>query len=58
MKPSCKTCERWEASRIAWTAERLPAGLQLIGAPSSDARTLACAEWLLERLGREAPAHQ
>ena len=43
---------------LAWTAERLPAGLQLIGAPSSDARTLACAEWLLERLGREAPAHQ
>jgi len=35
---------------LAWTAERLPAGLQLIGAPSSDARTLACAEWLLERL--------
>ena len=31
--------------------ERLPAGLQVIGAPSSDARTLACAEWLLDRLG-------
>jgi Asp-tRNA(Asn)/Glu-tRNA(Gln) amidotransferase A subunit family amidase len=35
---------------LAWTAEGLPAGLQLIGAPSRDARTLACAEWLLERL--------
>ena len=34
---------------LAWTAEGLPAGLQLIGAPSSDDRTLACAEWLLER---------
>jgi len=36
---------------LAWTPERLPAGLQVIGAPSSDARTLACAEWLLDRLG-------
>ena len=36
---------------LAWTPEGLPAGLQLIGAPGSDARTLACAEWLLERLG-------
>ena len=35
---------------LAWTPDRLPAGLQLIGAPSSDPRTLACAEWLLERL--------
>jgi Asp-tRNA(Asn)/Glu-tRNA(Gln) amidotransferase A subunit family amidase len=35
---------------LAWTAERLPAGLQVIGAPSSDARTLACAEWLLARV--------
>jgi Asp-tRNA(Asn)/Glu-tRNA(Gln) amidotransferase A subunit family amidase len=35
---------------LAWTAEGLPAGLQLIGAPSRDARTMACAEWLLERL--------
>jgi len=33
---------------LAWTPEGLPAGLQLIGAPGSDARTLACAEWLLE----------
>jgi Asp-tRNA(Asn)/Glu-tRNA(Gln) amidotransferase A subunit family amidase len=36
---------------LAWTADGLPAGLQLIGAPARDARTLACAEWLLERLG-------
>jgi Asp-tRNA(Asn)/Glu-tRNA(Gln) amidotransferase A subunit family amidase len=35
---------------LAWTADGLPAGLQLIGAPSRDARTMACAEWLLERL--------
>jgi Asp-tRNA(Asn)/Glu-tRNA(Gln) amidotransferase A subunit family amidase len=35
---------------LAWTADGLPAGLQLIGAPASDARTLASAEWLLERL--------
>ncbi|HEY5317550.1 MAG TPA: amidase [Solirubrobacteraceae bacterium] len=35
---------------LAWTADGLPAGLQLVGAPSSDARTLACAEWLLDRL--------
>jgi Asp-tRNA(Asn)/Glu-tRNA(Gln) amidotransferase A subunit family amidase len=33
---------------LAWTAERLPAGLQLIGAPGRDARTLACAQWLLD----------
>lgn len=32
---------------LAWTADGLPAGLQLIGAPGSDARTLACAEWML-----------
>jgi Asp-tRNA(Asn)/Glu-tRNA(Gln) amidotransferase A subunit family amidase len=36
---------------LAWTADGLPAGLQLIGAPARDARALACAEWLLERLG-------
>jgi Asp-tRNA(Asn)/Glu-tRNA(Gln) amidotransferase A subunit family amidase len=36
---------------LAWTVEGLPAGLQLIGAPSRDARTLDCAAWLLERLG-------
>jgi Asp-tRNA(Asn)/Glu-tRNA(Gln) amidotransferase A subunit family amidase len=36
---------------VAWTADGLPAGLQLIGAPARDARTLECAEWLLERLG-------
>jgi Asp-tRNA(Asn)/Glu-tRNA(Gln) amidotransferase A subunit family amidase len=36
---------------LAWTRARLPVGLQLIGAPSSDARTLAAAEWLLDRLG-------
>ncbi|HWC86479.1 MAG TPA: amidase [Solirubrobacteraceae bacterium] len=35
---------------LAWTAGGLPAGLQLIGAPGRDARTLACAEWLLARL--------
>jgi Asp-tRNA(Asn)/Glu-tRNA(Gln) amidotransferase A subunit family amidase len=35
---------------LAWTADGLPAGLQLIGAPASDARTIACAQWLLERL--------
>ena len=35
---------------LAWTEDGLPAGLQLIGAPSSDRRTLACAEWLLDRL--------
>jgi amidase len=34
---------------LAWTADGLPAALQLIGAPARDARTLACAEWLLER---------
>jgi Asp-tRNA(Asn)/Glu-tRNA(Gln) amidotransferase A subunit family amidase len=33
---------------LAWTPDGLPAGLQLIGAPSRDARTLACAEWLLD----------
>jgi Asp-tRNA(Asn)/Glu-tRNA(Gln) amidotransferase A subunit family amidase len=33
---------------VAWTADGLPAGLQLIGAPASDGRTLACAQWLLE----------
>jgi Asp-tRNA(Asn)/Glu-tRNA(Gln) amidotransferase A subunit family amidase len=37
---------------LAWTADGLPAGLQLIGAPARDARTLACAEWLLERLSK------
>jgi Asp-tRNA(Asn)/Glu-tRNA(Gln) amidotransferase A subunit family amidase len=36
---------------LAWTADGLPAGLQLIGAPASDARTLASAGWLLDRLG-------
>ncbi|MDQ6778157.1 MAG: amidase [Actinomycetota bacterium] len=40
---------------LAWTAAGLPAGLQLIGAPSSDARTLASAEWLLDRLGASRP---
>ncbi|HWF75051.1 MAG TPA: amidase family protein, partial [Solirubrobacteraceae bacterium] len=33
---------------LAWTADGLPAGLQVIGAPGRDARTLRCAEWLLE----------
>lgn len=36
---------------LAWTEGGLPAGLQVIGAPSSDARTLATAGWLLDRLG-------
>jgi amidase len=40
---------------LAWTADGLPAGLQLIGAPSSDARTMACAQWLLERLSSLSP---
>jgi Asp-tRNA(Asn)/Glu-tRNA(Gln) amidotransferase A subunit family amidase len=36
---------------LAWTEEPLPAGLQLVGAPGSDGRTLAAAGWLMERLG-------
>jgi Asp-tRNA(Asn)/Glu-tRNA(Gln) amidotransferase A subunit family amidase len=40
---------------LAWTADGLPAGLQLIGAPGRDARTLACAEWLLDRLSAAPP---
>jgi Asp-tRNA(Asn)/Glu-tRNA(Gln) amidotransferase A subunit family amidase len=40
---------------LAWTPNGLPAGLQLIGAPTTDARTLACAEWLLERLAPGGP---
>ena len=37
----------------AWTPERLPVGLQLLGAPHSDRAVLAVARWLSERL---APA--
>ena len=32
---------------LAWAPDGLPVGLQLLGAPGRDARTLACAEWLL-----------
>jgi Asp-tRNA(Asn)/Glu-tRNA(Gln) amidotransferase A subunit family amidase len=34
---------------LAWTEGQLPAGLQLVGAPGSDGRTLAAAGWLMER---------
>jgi Asp-tRNA(Asn)/Glu-tRNA(Gln) amidotransferase A subunit family amidase len=32
---------------LAWTADGLPAGLQLVGAPGTDARTLSAAAWLM-----------
>jgi Asp-tRNA(Asn)/Glu-tRNA(Gln) amidotransferase A subunit family amidase len=35
---------------LAWTPSRLPVGIQVVGAPLSDGRTLATAEWLLDRL--------
>jgi Asp-tRNA(Asn)/Glu-tRNA(Gln) amidotransferase A subunit family amidase len=35
---------------VAWTPSRLPVGLQVVGAPSADTRTLATAEWLLDNL--------
>jgi Asp-tRNA(Asn)/Glu-tRNA(Gln) amidotransferase A subunit family amidase len=35
---------------VAWTPGRLPVGLQVVGAPGRDGRTLAAAEWLLDRL--------
>jgi amidase len=35
---------------LAWTPSRLPVGIQVVGAPGADARTLATAEWLLDRL--------
>ncbi len=35
---------------LAWTPSRLPVGIQIVGAPLSDARTLTTAEWLLDRL--------
>jgi Asp-tRNA(Asn)/Glu-tRNA(Gln) amidotransferase A subunit family amidase len=35
---------------LAWTPSRLPVGIQVVGAPFQDARTLATAEWMLERL--------
>jgi Asp-tRNA(Asn)/Glu-tRNA(Gln) amidotransferase A subunit family amidase len=35
---------------LAWTPSRLPVGMQVVGAPSTDARTLAVAEWLVDRL--------
>ena len=33
---------------VAWTPAALPVGLQLVGAPLTDARTLASAEWLVD----------
>jgi Asp-tRNA(Asn)/Glu-tRNA(Gln) amidotransferase A subunit family amidase len=35
---------------LAWTPSRLPVGMQVVGAPRTDARTLAVAEWLVDRL--------
>ncbi len=35
---------------LAWTPGRLPVGIQVVGAPLADARTLDTAEWLLDRL--------
>jgi Asp-tRNA(Asn)/Glu-tRNA(Gln) amidotransferase A subunit family amidase len=35
---------------LAWTPSRLPVGMQVVGAPLTDARTLAVAEWLVDRL--------
>jgi len=35
---------------VAWTPSRLPVGVQVVGAPFADGRTLATAEWLLEHL--------
>jgi Asp-tRNA(Asn)/Glu-tRNA(Gln) amidotransferase A subunit family amidase len=37
---------------LAWTTSGLPAGVQVVGAPFQDGRTLACAAWLLARLGQ------
>ena len=31
---------------LAWAPDGLPVGLQVLGAPGRDARTLACADWL------------
>jgi Asp-tRNA(Asn)/Glu-tRNA(Gln) amidotransferase A subunit family amidase len=36
---------------LAFTPGGLPAGVQIVGAPYRDGRTLACAAWLVERLG-------
>jgi len=38
------------AAPLAWTPNRLPVGIQIVGAPLTDARTLATAGWLLDRL--------
>ncbi|HWH12750.1 MAG TPA: amidase [Solirubrobacteraceae bacterium] len=35
---------------VAWTPSRLPVGVQVVGAPFADARTLATADWLQEQL--------
>jgi Asp-tRNA(Asn)/Glu-tRNA(Gln) amidotransferase A subunit family amidase len=35
---------------LAWTPSRLPVGIQVVGAPFRDGRTLAVAEWLLDKL--------
>jgi Asp-tRNA(Asn)/Glu-tRNA(Gln) amidotransferase A subunit family amidase len=35
---------------LAWTPSRLPVGMQVVGAPLSDGRTLAVAEWLIDHL--------
>jgi Asp-tRNA(Asn)/Glu-tRNA(Gln) amidotransferase A subunit family amidase len=39
---------------LAWTADGLPAAVQLVGAPFADGRTIDCAAWLTERLDRTA----
>ena len=40
----------------AWTADGLPVGLQLGGAPHCDRRVLACGRWLIERAPPSSPA--
>jgi Asp-tRNA(Asn)/Glu-tRNA(Gln) amidotransferase A subunit family amidase len=36
---------------IAWTPGGLPAGVQVVGAPYSDGRTIDCAGWMIDWLG-------
>ena len=40
----------------AWTADRLPIGLQLVGASHSDRDVLGVARWLLAHVGARAAA--
>ncbi len=39
----------------AWTSDRLPVGLQLVGAPHADRHLLGVARWLLATLGDRSP---